>query len=83
VRSHIPSPGNIESILNMDAEIAKEEYDRSRTRFLKLCFVQAGASGRPEIQKSSRRMQFAGESLMLTKKRLNNFILDGTVPKNL
>jgi hypothetical protein len=83
VLSHIPSLGNIENILRMDAEIAKQVYDRARTQFLKLCFVQAGASGRPEIQKSHQRMQFAREAHTVATTRLNDFILYGTVPENL
>ena len=83
VQTHVPHPSNVENILRMDAEIAKEEHDRSRTQFLKLCFVQAGDSGRPEIRKSSRRLQLAGEVLMLATKRLNDFIFDGTVSENL
>jgi hypothetical protein len=76
VRLHVPSPGDIQGILRLDVEIANEMYNSAHAQFLK--------PGTPrELQESAERLQWAREANSLAAKRLNEFMLHGTVPENL
>ena len=73
---------NIENILRIDAENAREGYDIAFTLFLELCSVHARTPRSPEeIEKGSQHLQFAREAQTVTTQRLNDFILHGTVPE--
>jgi hypothetical protein len=37
MHSHVPDPGNVENVLRIDAEIARDEYQSRRAKFLGLC----------------------------------------------
>ena len=81
LHSHVPNPGYIENILRVDAERAKEEHDSALTQFLELSSLHAHTRCRPqEIEESSRRLQFAREAQTVATKRLEEFVVDGTVP---
>jgi hypothetical protein len=63
----------------MDAEIARDEHEKSHAEFLKLSSDSIPA----EIEESFERVQFALQAHTLAAKRLNDFTRNGTVPENL
>jgi hypothetical protein len=72
----------VEYVLNRQVDIATREHHNAMFEFWQTC-SQPGSGDSQEIQEGGRRKELAREALVLAFKRSNDFVLNGTVPKDL
>lgn len=73
----------VEFVLKRQVDIAAQEHHNATFEFWQ-CTSEADNGGDPgEIQEFDRRKNLAREALVLAFKRSNDFVLNGTVPKDL
>ena len=72
----------VEFVLNRQADIATREHHNAMFEFWQTSSRPGGGHPR-EVLESERRTNAAREALVLAFKRSNDFVLNGTVPKDL
>lgn len=72
----------VDYILKRQVDTATHEHQSTTFELWHICSEPGG--GEPqELQESARKQSLARESLVLAFKRSNDFVLNGTVPKDL
>jgi hypothetical protein len=72
----------VEFVLNRQVDLATREHHDAMFEFWQTSSQASGGDPR-EVLESERRRNVAKEALVLAFKRSNDFVLNGTVPKDL
>jgi len=72
----------VEYVLNRQVDIATQEHHNAMFEFWQTC-SQPGGGDPHEVAEGDRRRNIAKEALAVAFKRSNDFVLNGTVPKDL
>jgi hypothetical protein len=80
--SHRRFLDRVEYILKRQVDIAAQEHHNAMFEFWEIC-SEAGSVDLGEVEKGERRRDLARDALVLAFKRSNDFVLNGTVPRDL
>src|ERR1700686_1330754 len=81
--SHLPDERDIETILKIDAEIAKQEFDAAMVAFGRVSAAPPNGGKTKDIENAVARRYVARENFILALHRLNQFISERKAPEYL